>query len=475
MQAMTLRNIAFEVLSEDKKQGIHEASLALMQEAGLKIEGEKTRKLLFDNGAKLKNNGLITIDEALVKKALASVPGELALYSRSGELMLKIDSSNAVGFGTHADNLYLVDPETGLPRKFMRKDIQLMCKVADALENVHFVLSVGLASDVPEKIQSQISFLDTVRGFGKISNFSTNDVQAVEDIIEMASIVAGGLENLQKKPFIFNYCEPIPPRLHPFESTEKLRISAENHIPVVYMPYSMMGGTAPLTLAGSIAQCNADILTGLVISQLAREKAPFIYGSMPSIMDMGTTIGSYAAPEFHLCIAAASEMADYYGLPFYGTAACSDARVLDEQAVSEATFQLFSTMLSKANLVHDLGIMEHAKSSSPEMVVLADEIIEGLKHYTQGIEVNDQELALELITGIEPGGNYLLEDHTHASFKNIWYPRLFTREMQPADSSQISLRIKKRIQDILKGHQVPELDAHLLKELNQWEQLLKNR
>ena len=475
MQFMTPRNIEFAVLSEEKKQGIHEASLALMAEAGLKIEGEKTRALLFEHGAKLNNVGLITIPEELVQKALTSVPKELALYSRSGEQILHIDSSNAVGYGTHADNLYLLDPESGLPRKFKRKDIRLMCNVADALDNVHFVLCVGLASDVPEKIQSQISFLDTVRSFGKISNFSTNDVQAVEDIIEMASIVAGSLENLQRKPFVFNYCEPIPPRLHPEESTEKLRISAEKRIPVVYMPYSMMGGTAPLSLAGSIAQCNADILTGLVISQLAGEGAPYIYGSMPSIMDMGTTIGSYAAPEFHLCVAAASEMADYYGLPFYGTAACSDARVLDEQAVSEATQQLFSTMLSKANLVHDLGIMEHAKSTSPEMIVLADEIIQGLKHYTQGVEVNEEELALELINKVAPGGNYLLEDHTHANFKNIWYPKLFTREMQPEDASQVRPRIKKRIREINYKHHVPELELDVLKELEQWEKLLQKR
>ncbi len=100
-------------------------------------------------------------------------------------------------------------------------------------------------------------------------------------------------------------------------------ISAEAGIPVVYMPYCMMGGTAPMSRAAALAQCNAEILAGLVLHQLAAEGAPFIYGAMPSILDMKTTVGSYGAVEFHLLVAAAGELSASYGLPFYGTAGCT--------------------------------------------------------------------------------------------------------------------------------------------------------
>ena len=162
-----------------------------------------------------------------------------------------------------------------------------------------------MSADVDPEVQSQVTFLETVKNFRKPINFSTNDIDALEDIIEMSSIVAGGLDKLQQKPFIFNYCEPIPPCTHPEESTEKLYISAKNRIPVVYMPYCMMGGTSVMSFAGTLAQCHAEVMTGLVISQLVSSSTPFIYGAMPSVFDMRTTIGSYGAPEFHLLVAAA--------------------------------------------------------------------------------------------------------------------------------------------------------------------------
>jgi trimethylamine---corrinoid protein Co-methyltransferase len=325
-----------------------------------------------------------------------------------------------------------------------------------------------MSADVRPEIQTQITFLETVKNFSKTINFSTNDSESLKDIIEIASVVAGGLKNLQKKPFIFNYCEPIPPLSHPSESTEKLYISAENRIPVVYMPYCMMGGTSPMSFAGTLAQCNADVLTGLVIHQLVSEGAPFIYGSMPSVFDMRTTIGSYGAPEFHLLVAASSDLAAYYGIPFYGTAGCTDAKVIDEQAVTETTMEIFSTLLSKAHIVHDIGVMDHCNSVSPELVVLADEVIEGLKHYAQGVEVNPEELTLDVIREVGPGGHYLTNRHTLRNFKKVWYPNFFSREMQNPSESQIKGKIKEKIQWILDNHEVPQLDPAILSELDKW-------
>jgi trimethylamine--corrinoid protein Co-methyltransferase len=297
-------------------------------------------------------------------------------------------------------------------------------------------------------------------------NFSTNDIQSLQQVIDLAAIVAGSHDQLQQKPFIFNYCEPIPPLNHPEESTEKLTISAKNRIPVVYMPYCMLGGTSPQSFAGSLVQCNAEVLTGLVPTQLVNEGAPFIYGAMPSIMDMKSTIGSYGAAEFHLLVAAASEMADYYGLPFYGTAGCTDARQLDEQAVAEATIEIFSSMLSKANLIHDVGVADHCNNVCPELVVLSDEIIETIQHYTQGIAVDSQELALGVIKKVGPGGAYLTEDHTMKNFKKIYYSDLFSRKMHSPDQSEVRSDIRIKIKHIIKNHHVPQLDKAVLKELD---------
>lgn len=468
MSTSTKGNLSLNIIDQEKFNQIHEASLFLMEKVGMKIGGTRALKLLQDNGAVTTTEGLTMIPRDLVERALKSVPKELVLYTRDGEPCMTINGHNPVYFGTHADQLEIVDPFSGSVRKFLKKDTAMMCKLADYLPNIHFVLSVGMSSDVKPEVQSQITFLETVKNFTKTINFSTNDIESLKDIIEIASVVAGGLKKLQEKPFIFNYCEPIPPLGHPNESTEKLYISAENRIPVVYMPYVMMGGTSPMSFAGTLAQCNADMLTGLVITQLVSEGAPFIYGAMPSVFDMRTTIGSYGAPEFHLLVAASSDLSAHYGIPFYGTAGCTDAKVLDEQAVAETTMEIFSTLLSKANIVHDIGVMDHCNSVSPELVVLADEIIEGLKHYTQGVKVNEEELALDVIREVGPGGHYLTNVHTLRNFKKVWYPSLFSRDMQNSDESQVKGKIIAKINNIMDNHQVPQLDETILLKLEKW-------
>lgn len=462
------RNIRFSILDDEKIAKIHEASLDLIERVGMKITGERTLKLLHERGAKTDSEGITRIPREMVEEALRTVPKELTLYTRDGRPHMKITSKNEVYFGTHADQLEYVDPFSGKVRKFLKKDTKTMCKIADYLPNIDFILSVGMSADVNPEVQSQITFLETVKNFRKPINFSTNDIESLQDIIDIAAVVAGGLEKLQEKPFIFNYCEPIPPLTHPIESTEKLFISAQNKIPVVYMPYSMMGGTSPLSFAGALTQNNAEILVGVVITQVVNEGAPLIYGSMPTIFDMKTTIGSYGAPEFHLLVAAASELADYYGIPFYGTAGCTDAKVIDEQAMSEVSMEIFSTMLSKANIVHDVGVMDHCNSVSPELVILSNEIIDQLKAYNRGVEVNDEELAIEVMEKVGHGGHYLQEEHTMLNFRKVWYPEYFSRKIENPDESEIGDLVKEKIKYIVENHEVPELDDEILKELDKW-------
>ncbi|UCH22346.1 MAG: trimethylamine methyltransferase family protein [Deltaproteobacteria bacterium] len=466
MTTKTRRYINFSILDRGKIHQIHAASIYLMEKIGMRIGGKRALKLLRDHGAAVSREGLVKISSSLVEKALKSAPKELTLYNRAGEPAMIIGKENNFYFGCHSDMLEIVDPCTGKTRDFMKRDIELMCKIADYLPNIHFVLSVGLVKDVPPEIQSRTSFLETVKNCSKTINFSTNDIESLQVVIDMAAIVAGGQDRLKQKPFIFNYCEPVPPLNHPEASTEKLYISAQNRIPVVYMPYCMMGGTAPQSFAGSLVQCNAEVLTGLVLTQLVSEGSPFIYGAMPSIMDMKSTIGSYGAIEFHLLVAAASEMADHYGLPFYGTAGCTDAKALDEQAVTEATFEIFSSILSKANLIHDIGVADHCNNVCPELVVLSDEIIETLKHYVQGIDVDSEEMVLGVVEKVGPGGAFLMEDHTLQNFKKIYYSDLFSRKMDNPDESEIRSKIRAKIKHIIENHQVPQLDDVVMKELD---------
>ncbi|MDW7730587.1 MAG: trimethylamine methyltransferase family protein [Bacillota bacterium] len=468
-------DINFSILNAEKIIEIHEASMHILEKIGMKVEGGKIQDLLKRSGINSDSNGRIKFSREIVEDALRAAPKYITLYTREGEPYMTVPDSGKKYFGTHADQLEILDPFIGANRKFIRSDIKMMCLIADYLPTINFILTVGLSSDVPPEIQSQISFLETVKNFRKPINFSSNNIQALKDIIEVSSDLAGGITKLQEKPFIFHYCEPIPPLYHPETSTEKIYLSAEKKIPLVYMPYCMMGATAAMSLSGALAQCNAEVLAGLVMSQLVNEGAPFIYGAMPSIFDMKTTIGSYGSPEFHLQIAASSELAAFYGLPFYGTAGCSDARVIDEQAVAEVSIEIFSALLSRADLVHDVGVMDHCNSISPEMLILADEIISYLNSYLKGIIIDDLPLALEDIADIGPAGNFLGTEYTMQNFRNIWYPKLANRNMINKDTSDVRAKIRILLNHITKNHEAPIISNNKSLMLAEYEKEIKSR
>ena len=461
------RNAALTVLTENGKELIHQAAIEILETIGMRISGNRILAKFAERGIKPDSEGIVFIPRSLVEWALSVAPHEITLYDIKGSERMRLDSSNRVYFGTHSDQLEILDYKTNRARRYNLSDVELMCKLASNLENIDFVLSVGMTDDVPSAVQSQVSFIETCKYMEKTINFSTNTVEAVQEIIDIAAVIAGGKDKLAAKPFIFNYCEPIPPLTHPVESTEKLFVSAENMIPCVYMPYCMMGGTSPLDRPATLAQCFAEILAGLVISQLAREGAPYIVGSMPSIMDMRTTIGSYAAPEFHVLVAASSEMSDYYNLPFYGTAACSDAKTIDEQSMSEISYQLMTTMLSKANLIHDVGVLDHCNSVSPAAVVLANEIINSYKGFCSGVEVKSRgDIDLDLIRDVGHGKHHMMEDNTLMRFREVWYPDIFSRAMTNKDESDISAQVTAIIDGIMAQNTGSSLPPETLEYLN---------
>jgi trimethylamine--corrinoid protein Co-methyltransferase len=172
---------------------------------------------------------------------------------------------------------------------------------------------------------------------------------------------------------------------------------AEQSLPIVHSPAPMMGGTAPVTLAGGLALGNAETLSSLVLHQLRRPGAPFVFGSGLHHMDMKTTISVYGAPEFQLARVAVAEMGRFYGLPTWGYAGHSDSCVMDEQAAADATFSVLVALLAGNNLVHDVGYLEAGLTTSPEMIVFSSETVDMMHRFVGGISLDAEALALEVV------------------------------------------------------------------------------
>jgi trimethylamine--corrinoid protein Co-methyltransferase len=243
---------------------------------------------------------------------------------------------------------------------------------------------------------------------------------------------------------------------------DKLLYCAENHIPIIYTPCCIAGGTAPSTFAGLLVNAMAESLHGLVVAHLKGKGVPFIMGGVVSIMDMQHSTLSYGAPELSLLSAALTDMARYLDLPVWSTAGCTDAKVLEPQAAAEAALSIHSAMLSGANLVHDVGYTESGMTGSLFQLVMSDEIIGMCRRISRGIEVNEETLAVETIDRVGPGGNFLSDDHTMNHFrKEHRQPRLMDRWNYETWAAQghktMAQRVREKTLEILRNHKPPQV------------------
>ena len=458
----------FSLLSEDQAESIFLAVLEVLQRTGVYIHHEEAQSLLRGAGAVVDGNR-VYIPPGLVQDALAAAPRETVVYHRDGSGVIRL-RKNEVYFGPGPTCPNFIDPETEERRPYLRKDAASVARVCDALPNIGFVESLGSISDVTGALADIYEFAEMVNRTVKpiVAWSFTRDT--CRDIHRMAMAVAGGEEQLRRRPNYIFYCEPLSPLTSNFEAMDKLMYCAENRIPLIYTPCAIAGGTAPATFAGILTTAMAESLHGLVVAQLKNRGTPFAMGGVVSIMDMQHSVYSYGAPELGLLSAALTGMAKYVGLPIWSTAGCTDAKVLEPQASLEAAVSIHSAMLSGANLVHDVGYTESGMTGSVFQLVMGDEIIGMSRRICRGIDVNEKTLAVDVIDGVGAGGNFISEDHTLMEYrKEQWQPTLMDRWNHETWNTQgektLEERIKEKTRNILATHKAPELPEEVKKEI----------
>ncbi len=194
-------------------------------------------------------------------------------------------------------------------------------------------------------------------------------------------------------------------------------------------------------------------------------------------MDMRTSIFSYGAPELSLMTGALAQMAQYYELPFFGTAGSTDAKFCDAQAGAEAAFQCLSAAAVGSGLIHDCSSwMDHGNLVSPEFMVLVDDIVKSVKHYMEGIPVTEETLALDIIDKVGPGGHFLQEQHTMDHFRKVKYSNLFERDVFANWQNAGEKTLEKRLQELTlekMKHRPEPLPDDIIKELDRMQTLWK--
>jgi trimethylamine--corrinoid protein Co-methyltransferase len=447
----------FGLLTHDHCEAIHLASLEILRRTGVRVHHPAALALLRQSDAVVTDENLVRFPPALVEWALKQAPPCITLCKRgTGEPAIRMEGTR-VAFGTGSDCSNYLNPRTGQAELFTAQTVTDCIELVDALPEIDFCMSMGVPSDLNDGISPfRHQFALMLKHTAKPVVFISGDRTDCEAIVAMAAAAAGGIEQLRLNPSLLGYSQATTPLQHPADSLGKLLFMAEQGLPMVHMPSPMMGGTAPVTMAGAMAVGNAEVLSGLVIGQLKRPGTPMVYSQGLHHMDMRTTISVYGAPEFELARVALAEMGRFYNLPSWGYAGYSDSIVMDEQAAADATSSVTVALLSGQHLAHDVGYLEAGLTTSPEMIVFTAEVIARQRHFMAGIPLDAEAFALDLVDRVGPGGQYLTEDHTLRHFRELWQPALFSRERR----DNWVRRGQQRLGDRLREKTVALLDKH---------------
>lgn len=333
-----------------------------------------------------------------------------------------------VYFGTGSDLLYVRDVATGDRRDVEVDDVAKAMQLCDALPNIDFVMSLGHPRDVDPHLAYLLSFRAM---FANCSKPLVVTAEGREDLAVMwqaACDLRAGARNLVRKPYFIVYNEPVSPLQHGFEAVDKTLYCAEKRIPVVYTPCPMAGATAPITSAGFVAQALAESLLGLVLVQLKAPGAPFIVGSAALQLDLATAQCVYTSVEACLTHTVMVEMTKWLDLPNFGFGGHSDSQLVDAQAGLELAEITLLDMLAGSNLTHDVGYLDFGRTGSLEEVAIVDEFVEMNKRLLSGVRVTRDTLALDTVSEVGPGGNFLGTKHTARHHREAqWRPRLLNR------------------------------------------------
>lgn len=455
-------------LTKDQMELIHTCTLDILNDVGLEVQHKEARAMLEKAGCRVEKKR-VYFPPTVVEWAIKAAPSRILLYDRDGNFSMDVSGRNAYyGVGSAEPNI--IDSYTGEVRLCNEEDNKNCVKVADAMPYIDYMMSSCQVYDHP-KTSYEHEYAAMIRYSSKPQVVITNDLESTKNVVEMASVVRGGLDKLVQKPLFILYCEPTSPFVCTKESVEKVIYMAENNLPVLYAPIPMNGATGPITEAGGIIQANAECLAGLIIAEVARPGAPFLYGAIITNMDLKSLQPTYASPETMVESLAMSELGrEMYHLPTWGTAGCTASKVPDEQAVLEGTQYITIAGLSGANVIHDVGYTQFGLAVSNELVVMMNDAIGRVRRLFDGVNTSPEYLLMDDMKEVGPKGHFLGQDSTLKLNKENWESELEDRNeydrWMALGGKTMGQRANEKVKDIIENGKLntlpEELDAQIV-------------
>ena len=456
-------------LSPEKIERIHQATLEILDDIGIQVTRGAAREMLAEAGCRVEKN-IVHIPARLVEAAIEAAPKRITIYDRLGEPALALGSS-AVYTMTGYTDLDFIDLESGCLRPYTLEDFRHVATVADALSNIDIIGHPGSVRPSASRDAAATNLLEVeamLTHTSKPLHILVFSSRVLNTCFEMAQAVTRAQcgASLMEKPFVLPMLNPVSPLVFNEDTIDKLLLSVDWGVPVICGPMPMAGGTSPATLAGTIAQNNAESLAGLVIAQTRKPGAPYVMITFAVPLDMRT--GDIAlGPEATLLQMGAVELGQHYGIPVCGSWAGTGYKgFLDVECGWLQMLAALAGVVGTTNAGIGIGA-----GTSLESCVMADELMGMLKTMMKGIPVNEETLALDVLREVGPGGGkFMAHPHTLKHAADSWQPRLVpgsgTTDWETLKNRPIMDRARDRIRTLLQHHRPRPIPAAAREEID---------
>lgn len=456
----------FELFSQAELLQIHEATVEILKRVGIHTTSPRFKVLLMDHGCQEQGDRIV-FTEDVIAKALKTVPASFKLYGRKDSHVLEIGQKRAY-CQTCVGTPSMMDLETGEKRDATVEDLEEYTRLADALDYVN-IISPIFPRDVPQEIILTIETATLLRNTSKPLSICVESARELPYILELLQLAAGGEEALHAKPIATIPVSPLSPLEYGFDPAEALLDVVEAGLPLGVEPCPMMGSTGPMTLIGTVAQHNAEILAGVIAAQLLKPGAPLTMSSRATFMDMRSGVGLWAMPEMGLAGAAMNQLGSYYNIPVAPGGYCGASKVADAQSGYEHLYNAMMEALVGSDIIGSAGSLDNALTSCYAMLVMDNEISSVVQRTIKGVEVDEDKLAVDVVAEvIASHGNFLAHKHTRKYLRagELWVPPLGDRqtfEKWAINSEKVEDKARRIAKELIATHQVlplsPEVEA----------------
>jgi len=396
-----------QILTEDEQHRIHNMSLRILEEVGIRFHGDKAPKILGNNGIKINPEDKIAkIPPELVQQALETAPKSFVLGARNPVYNLALPTL-FTRYGIDGTASFALDFYTGERRYGTSKDIENALRIFQHMDMGAIAWAPTCAEDIPANIRALYEFLSMARFCSKHGEHELHRVEQVPYLVEGLIAIMGSEEAVRSSnAYSLIYC-PVAPLTHDGQMLDAYLELGEVGLPVMSMPMPVNGTTGPASLFSNIALANAEMLSSIVIFQLAHPGRPIIFSSSTAIVDFRS--GAYLAgvPEMGLQTAAIAVMGKYYGFPTSGAGFTADAKQAGSEAIIEKFLTTIPPVLAGADLLIGFGVLESDQLLVLEQIVVDNEIAHLIQRMAEGVDCSDEKDLFEDVAHVGPGGHFL--------------------------------------------------------------------